>query len=283
MWTAAAETTRVDRSGEHKTVTFAGDDFFSPPAFTAAAGTQCSAGPRKEGAGFDWIFPISDAPRRKGRRRPRPRSLQAALRTVGGSGGIQAGTRSGAAAHARQSRQGLDPPEISPARAPAAWRLRGVWRISRRHRPARGRIAAPGRRPARPPPVRQLCRHAPDVDGRSLSEGRLLAHVGGGRPRTCVPDRCERRVPPGYIPDTFAHARIDQLAYAHVDVDLYQSVLDCVEYVYPKLVPGGILMFDDYGFPSCSRAREAADRAFASRREKPIYLPTGQALVLKLA
>jgi hypothetical protein len=87
----------------------------------------------------------------------------------------------------------------------------------------------------------------------------------------------------GYMPDTFAHARIDHLAYAHVDVDLYQSVLDCVEYVYPKLVPSGILMFDDYGFPSCSRAREAADRAFASRREKPIYLPTGQALVLKLA
>ena len=64
-----------------------------------------------------------------------------------------------------------------------------------------------------------------------------------------------------------------------MDVDLYQSVLDCVEDVYLKLVPGGILVFDDYGFPSCSRAREAADRAFASHREKPIYLPTGQALV----
>jgi O-methyltransferase len=88
---------------------------------------------------------------------------------------------------------------------------------------------------------------------------------------------------PGYIPDTFAHATIAQLAYAHVDVDLYQSVQDCIEYVYPKLAPGGILIFDDYGFPSCSRAREATDRAFAARREKPIYLPTGQAFVLKLA
>ena len=53
--------------------------------------------------------------------------------------------------------------------------------------------------------------------------------------------------------------------------------------VYPRLVRGGVLIFDDYGFPSCSRAREAADRAFASRREKPIYLPTGQALVLKIS
>jgi O-methyltransferase len=87
----------------------------------------------------------------------------------------------------------------------------------------------------------------------------------------------------GYFSDTFVDADIPQLAYAHVDVDLYQSVLDCVEFIYPRLVPCGILIFDDYGFPSCSRAREAADRAFASRREKPIYLPTGQALVLKLA
>jgi O-methyltransferase len=86
----------------------------------------------------------------------------------------------------------------------------------------------------------------------------------------------------GYIPDTFVNAGIDRLAFAHVDVDLYQSVLDCVEYIYPRLVPGGILIFDDYGFPGCVRAREATDKAFENLREKPIYLPTGQALVIKL-
>ena len=86
----------------------------------------------------------------------------------------------------------------------------------------------------------------------------------------------------GYIPETFRDADIQQLAFAHVDVDLYQSVLDCVEFVYPRLTPGGILLFDDYGFPSCTRAREATDLAFSKLREKPIYLPTGQAFVIKL-
>jgi O-methyltransferase len=86
----------------------------------------------------------------------------------------------------------------------------------------------------------------------------------------------------GYIPGTFREAAISQLAYAHVDVDLYQSVLDCIEFVYPRLVAGGILVFDDYGFPSCTRAREAVDQAFAALPEKPIYLPTGQAMVIKL-
>jgi O-methyltransferase len=86
----------------------------------------------------------------------------------------------------------------------------------------------------------------------------------------------------GYIPDTFGAAGVDRLAFAHVDVDLYQSILDCVDFVYPRLVPGGVLIFDDYGFPGCARAREAVDRAFAALREKPIYLPTGQAMVIKL-
>ncbi len=86
----------------------------------------------------------------------------------------------------------------------------------------------------------------------------------------------------GYIPDTFTGCAIPRIAFAHVDVDLAQTVRDTVEFVYPRLVPGGVIVFDDYGFPSCSPAREATDAAFDGYREKPIYLPTGQALVLKL-
>ncbi|HTB80505.1 MAG TPA: TylF/MycF/NovP-related O-methyltransferase [Opitutaceae bacterium] len=86
----------------------------------------------------------------------------------------------------------------------------------------------------------------------------------------------------GYMPGTFQNTGISQLAYAHVDVDLYQSVLDCIEFVHPRLVAGGIMVFDDYGFPATSRAREAVDKAFSLLPENPIYLPTGQAMVIKL-
>jgi O-methyltransferase len=86
----------------------------------------------------------------------------------------------------------------------------------------------------------------------------------------------------GFIPDTFVGLEVSKLAFAHIDVDLYQSVIDSVAWVYPRLVPGGILVFDDYGNPSCVRAREATEKAFSTLREKPIYLPTGQALIIKL-
>ena len=59
---------------------------------------------------------------------------------------------------------------------------------------------------------------------------------------------------------------IERLAFAHIDVDLYRSVLDCIEFAYPRLVAGGLIVFDDYGFPSCARARQAVDQAFESRQ-----------------
>jgi hypothetical protein len=98
-----------------------------------------------------------------------------------------------------------------------------------------------------------------------------------------APTGANARFHVGFMPATFPGADVSNLAFAHVDVDLYQSVIDCVAFAYPRLVSGGIMIFDDYGFPSCARAREATDRAFVSRPEKPIYLPTGQAMVIKLS
>ena len=85
----------------------------------------------------------------------------------------------------------------------------------------------------------------------------------------------------GFIPRTFAGLDVDKICWAHIDVDIYQSVRDCINYVYPKLTSGGILVFDDYGFPSCPGARRAVDEAFEGLPEVPICLPTGQCLVVK--
>ena len=87
---------------------------------------------------------------------------------------------------------------------------------------------------------------------------------------------------PGLIPDTFSGLEGNKIAFAHVDVDIYQSVLDCCEFIFPRLTSGGIIVFDDYGFPSCPGARAAVDRFFRQKLEVPLVLPTGQAVVIKL-
>lgn len=83
----------------------------------------------------------------------------------------------------------------------------------------------------------------------------------------------------GRIPATFAGLETRTIALAHIDVDIYQSVLDSVEFIMPRLARGGFIVFDDYGFPTCPGARQAVDEFFAERPEKPLVLPTGQAVV----
>jgi O-methyltransferase len=86
---------------------------------------------------------------------------------------------------------------------------------------------------------------------------------------------------PGFIPATFVGLNIEKICWAHVDVDVYQSVCDCISFIYPRLVPGGFMIFDDYGFPSCPGARRAVGEGFADSAEVPICLPTGQCLIIK--
>ncbi|HVE54462.1 MAG TPA: TylF/MycF/NovP-related O-methyltransferase [Ramlibacter sp.] len=83
----------------------------------------------------------------------------------------------------------------------------------------------------------------------------------------------------GWIPATFSGLESSRIALAHIDVDIYQSVLDSIAFISPRLVPGGFVVFDDYGFPTCPGARQAVDEFYARRREKPLVLPTGQAIV----
>lgn len=100
----------------------------------------------------------------------------------------------------------------------------------------------------------------------------VQAHVDGGEIATFHP---------GFIPDTFARLDSERIAFAHIDVDIYQSVMDCLVYIYPRLSPGGVIVFDDYGFPSCPGARRAVDDFFAVRPEVPLCLTTGQAIVFR--
>ena len=37
----------------------------------------------------------------------------------------------------------------------------------------------------------------------------------------------------------------------HIDVDVYQSAKDVLDWAWPRLSPGGVVVFDDYGFPAC--------------------------------
>lgn len=63
---------------------------------------------------------------------------------------------------------------------------------------------------------------------------------------------------PGWFSETLATAPVDRLALLRIDADMYESTMDVLRHLYPKLQSGGWLIVDDYGvFPPCRHAVEA--------------------------
>lgn len=86
---------------------------------------------------------------------------------------------------------------------------------------------------------------------------------------------------PGLFPGTAAGLADRIFCLVHLDADIYQSTRDACAFFYPRTVAGGYLIFDDYGFPSCRGVREAVNEFFVDKPERPLYLTTGQCLVIK--
>lgn len=61
---------------------------------------------------------------------------------------------------------------------------------------------------------------------------------------------------PGWFRDTLPAAPITQLAILRLDGDLYESTMDALTALYHKVSPGGFVIVDDYGLPTCRAAIE---------------------------
>ncbi len=86
----------------------------------------------------------------------------------------------------------------------------------------------------------------------------------------------------GWIPERFSEISTRKFSFVHIDVDLYQPTLDSLAFFYDRMVPGGMILCDDYGSTICPGAFDAMNEFFASKPEScPIHLPTGQGLVVK--
>lgn len=50
--------------------------------------------------------------------------------------------------------------------------------------------------------------------------------------------------------DTGAEIAGRSFRLCHIDVDAYESARDVLHWAWPRLTPGGVVVFDDFGFPS---------------------------------
>jgi hypothetical protein len=86
---------------------------------------------------------------------------------------------------------------------------------------------------------------------------------------------------PGDIFHTLGTFDIGTLSFAHIDMNAMAPSQFALEFAYAHMTPGGIIVFDDYGWTSYEDQRLMIDEFFGDLPEKPIALPTGQAWVIK--
>ena len=88
----------------------------------------------------------------------------------------------------------------------------------------------------------------------------------------------------GIFPDETAHLipADESFGICHIDVDVYDSAKDVLEWVWNKLVTGGVVVFDDYGFHSCTGVTRLVEEYRNYPDRMVIHNLNGHALMIKL-
>jgi len=77
------------------------------------------------------------------------------------------------------------------------------------------------------------------------------------------------RLAPGYFRDSFARQPRDlRFCFVHLDVNLYSSYKECMQFFYPRVVAGGIILLDEYNDPSWPGCNKAMDEFLADKPER---------------
>ena len=75
--------------------------------------------------------------------------------------------------------------------------------------------------------------------------------------------------------------RITIISFVHVDLNFPQIEYECLEYVWPFITKGGIILFDDYAYSGFEKSYELMNN-FAKKVNKLILTtPSGQGILIK--
>ena len=89
----------------------------------------------------------------------------------------------------------------------------------------------------------------------------------------------------GVFPDDTA-SLIDEsrarFRLCHVDVDVYQSAKDILDWIWGRMVAGGVMVYDDYGFNGCQGITKLVNEQKGQEDRLIIHNLNGHALVVKL-
>jgi len=89
------------------------------------------------------------------------------------------------------------------------------------------------------------------------------------------------RIVKGIVPYSFETAAPEKIAFLHIDMNSSKSEIAALDALFDRVSPGGVILFDDYGWVGYTAQQVAEDAWMKERGQVILELPTGQGLVVK--
>jgi len=84
----------------------------------------------------------------------------------------------------------------------------------------------------------------------------------------------------GRVPDVLRGRAPEKVAFLHLDMNSAPAEMGALEFFWERLVPGALVLLDDYGWRGYRAQKLAEDPFFAARGVQVMELPTGQGIVM---
>lgn len=85
----------------------------------------------------------------------------------------------------------------------------------------------------------------------------------------------------GKVPDVLRQVAPEKIAFMHLDMNNAEAEVGALDVLFERMVPGAILILDDYGWMGYRDQKTAEDAWFAERGYQVLEMPTGQGMVIK--
>jgi O-methyltransferase len=85
----------------------------------------------------------------------------------------------------------------------------------------------------------------------------------------------------GKVPDVLVDVAPKKIAFMHLDLNNADAEIGALEVLFDRMVPGAVMVLDDYGWLGYRAQKLAEDPWLAKRGYRVMELPTGQGLLVK--
>ena len=87
------------------------------------------------------------------------------------------------------------------------------------------------------------------------------------------------------VPDILKNYNFNNIGLLLLDLNAAKPEKEALEYLWEKLIPGSIVLSDDYGHSSPTHGyyeqKKAFDKFAESKNLEVLYLPTGHGMIIK--